>query len=1044
MKLRFLVTGSKIAVTIGVMGAAYSAASAQESATPPAVVQTDTPTGDSVGQEIVVQGVRQSIESSIDDKRRATEIKDSITAEDIGQLANDNVSEALQRITGVQVNRSNDGEGKQVQIRGLSENNVTINGATVTGTGDVDLSNGNDRSVNFQDIPAELFSGVEILKAATADKIEGSLGGTINLQTRAPLKGKRDFMLNITGSDTYRPYGKQWSPSGSVFLQKNFRDTAIGDIGVIVDFGYKKIATNSAVYGAGEYFGAPGIWLRLSGANPLPTSTGANQTAANYNFFSLTNVPNATTGSLPNPYRYAALDVNGDGVANASDTVYIPNSFGESLRTRDDTRKTFNATLEWKPARNLDIRFDTVISSLDQVMTGSNFNMVSNVPRAGILIGGPGNTFQLLENSPGLGPVYVMTAGRLASFGLRGGAQPSINETNRKSRQFSVQATWDVTPNFTLFAEGSTSRGDATTLNFGQLNTGIEDQGGTGARFNTQDFYQIVDFNRGTNLIPNVTLYEDPFPAPFFGVNSVVPESQLKILNPGDFSYNRMRYFQYQRNAADTNNKDDSVRFDATWKTDSGFLNAIKGGFRWAQRGFARRSYVNQNQGSGVYTAYDGVRAPQQSVAIQQVTVNPANTTDTGAAATSTFLQSCLNSVTLGNALSEFGGNLPSTFNSSGGCDITSVQNYFNLLDIRAINPVTGAGYYENIPERYSVNDETLAGYLTADFDFQIGQVNAFGNVGVRYVKTKTNSTGYELNPGTTKTYSVVTFNNEYDDWLPAANINFALSKNLIARLAYSRTLGRPALTQIAPGLDLVRSTTDPVRAGSGTAGNPFLKAIHSDNFDASLEWYYAKGSFVSAAIFAKNIDSTIFLDPTPADVDINGEVFSVQTYRNFGGTKLKGVELGMAHAFTYLPGLLRNLGVTGNLTVVGENSSLRDQEGDPISRRGLSKVTYNVGGYYDDGKLSLRLAYNWRSKFTRIEIVPLGFASSNSLPETEAARGQLDFAGRLAITKNVRLSFNAINLTNSGTKRYLKYPALLNYIAKSGRAYDMSISVKF
>lgn len=1046
MKVRFVASASRLTLAASILAFSVTAANAQQAAaTPePSPAPATAVSDEDTTNAIVVSGVRQSIESSIGDKRNATEIKDSITAEDIGQLANDNVAEALQRIPGVEINRSNDGAGKQVQIRGLSENNVTVNGATASGTGDVDLSNGNDRSVNFQDIPAELFSGVEILKASTADKIEGSLGGSINLQTRAPLKGKRDFVVNVSASDIYRSYGQKWSPSANLFVQKKFLDTALGDFGVILNFGYKKISSVTAVYGGGEFFGAPGIWLRMSGATPLPTSTGANQTAANYNFFSLATVPNATTGSVANPYRYAAIDANGDGIANASDTLYIPNSFGVSRRTRDDERKTFNGTLQWQPASNLDIRFDTVLSSLDQNLTGANFNIVSSVPRAGIISGGPTNSFLKLQDSPALGSIYVMTGGRLASFAVRGGAQPSINQTRRDSKQFTLQTTWDVTPNFKLFAEGSMSRGNATTLNFGQLNTGIEQQGGANARFNNQDFYNIVDFNLGDNLIPNITLYEDPFPSSFFGVNTVVPTSALRAITPGDLNYERLRYFQYQRNAADTDNKDDSARLDATWKFDEGFVTAIKGGFRLAEREFKRQAFVNQNQGGGTYAAWDGVSPPNQSVAIQQIPVDPTRTTDTVAAATARFLQSCLTTTNLGNALAKFGGNLPSSFGTTAGCDITGVQNYFNMIDIRAIDPATGAGYYENISERFTVRDQTFAAYLQADFKFALGQVDAFGNVGLRYVKTKTDSSGYVLNAGAARTYSTVTFKNDYEDWLPSANINFALTRDLMLRMAYSRTLGRPQLTQIAPSLNLVRTTTDPVYAGSGTAGNPLLKAIHSDNFDASLEWYYDKGSYVSVAVFAKNIDSTIFLDPKPVDFDINGELFSISTYRNFGGTKIKGLEVGMSHAFNYLPGLLKHLGVTGNATIIDEDSSLRDQEGDPISRRGLSKYTYNVGGYYDDGKLSLRLAYNWRSKFTRIEVVPLGFASANSLPETEGARGQLDFSARFSLNKQIKFTFDAINITNTGTFRYLKYPVLVNYVARAGRAFNMGVAVNF
>ena len=91
---------------------------------------------------------------------------------------------------------------------------------------------------------------------------------------------------------------------------------------------------------------------------------------------------------------------------------------------------------------------------------------------------------------------------------------------------------------------------------------------------------------------------------------------------------------QYQRNAADTRNTDDSLRFDATWEADAGFLKAIKAGVRWAERSFERASYQNPNQNAGVYTAWDGVRPPAQLVNIQRVPVNPTSTTDAGAAAT--------------------------------------------------------------------------------------------------------------------------------------------------------------------------------------------------------------------------------------------------------------------------------------------------------------------------------------------------------------------------------------------------------------------------
>jgi hypothetical protein len=104
------------------------------------------------------------------------------------------------------VSRSDDGEGRGVQIRALSEKNVQLNGETISGTAA-------ERGVNFQDLGAELFSGVEILKSPAADSIEGSLGGTINLKTRAPLAGKKGFIFNATATQKHTEIGgilPQW------------------------------------------------------------------------------------------------------------------------------------------------------------------------------------------------------------------------------------------------------------------------------------------------------------------------------------------------------------------------------------------------------------------------------------------------------------------------------------------------------------------------------------------------------------------------------------------------------------------------------------------------------------------------------------------------------------------------------------------------------------------------------------------------------------------------------------------------------------------
>ena len=129
-------------------------------------------------EEIVVQGIRSSLEAAADLKRNDSRIVDAVVAEDIGKLPDNNIAEALQRITGVSI-ATDFGVGDSVSIRGLSENRVELNGRTTTG----DSRDG----ISLQDFPSSFLTSVEVIKSPTADMIEGALGGTVRMNTVRPL-----------------------------------------------------------------------------------------------------------------------------------------------------------------------------------------------------------------------------------------------------------------------------------------------------------------------------------------------------------------------------------------------------------------------------------------------------------------------------------------------------------------------------------------------------------------------------------------------------------------------------------------------------------------------------------------------------------------------------------------------------------------------------------------------------------------------------------------------------------------------------------------
>src|SRR6204780_2006811 len=140
-------------------------------ATPPAADQPETL------ETIVITGVRASVKSAEDIKKNADQVVDSIVSEDIGKLPDNNVIEALQHVTGVQISR-NAAEATQLLIRGLPDIETLLNGREIfTSFG---------RFITLQDIPAELLARVDVEKSARADDIEGGIAGVIDVRLHRP------------------------------------------------------------------------------------------------------------------------------------------------------------------------------------------------------------------------------------------------------------------------------------------------------------------------------------------------------------------------------------------------------------------------------------------------------------------------------------------------------------------------------------------------------------------------------------------------------------------------------------------------------------------------------------------------------------------------------------------------------------------------------------------------------------------------------------------------------------------------------------------
>jgi TonB-dependent receptor len=239
----------KTAIAIGVAQLALMASGA-------ALAQTDTAT-------VVVHGQRAALESAQNIKKNADEIVDSIVADDIGKLPDKSVTEVLQRIVGVSIDRTMNrvdpqqgvgdsvnhyaAEGTGVSIRGLGAGQVRseFNGR------DAFSANGG-RALSFEDVPPELMAGVDVYKNPSAEQIEGAVSGLVNLRTAMPFDYK-GFKLGLSAQAGYSSLREKTTPSGSLMLSNRW-DTDAGQFGALFDVAYSESATRTDAFQVEPYY----------------------------------------------------------------------------------------------------------------------------------------------------------------------------------------------------------------------------------------------------------------------------------------------------------------------------------------------------------------------------------------------------------------------------------------------------------------------------------------------------------------------------------------------------------------------------------------------------------------------------------------------------------------------------------------------------------------------------------------------------------------------------------------------------------------------
>lgn len=373
------------------------------------------------------------------------------------------------------------------------------------------------------------------------------------------------------------------------------------------------------------------------------------------------------------------------------------------------------------------------------------------------------------------------------------------------------------------------------------------------------------------------------------------------------------------------------------------------------------------------------------------------------------------------------------------GPTFDSVQS--NLTDLRQFNITrTGAGSLDGPavdPGRtFNINEKTYAGYAQANYSFNAGDVTIDGELGLRVVRTETETNGTLFSvTGPT----AISFKNAYTDWLPSANMRVQLTPEVQARLAYTQTRTRPNFTQLNPALRLSPAApcapgqTNCIRTGSG--GNPFLAPLDSDNFDASLEYYFSRTGFASVGIFRRDMKGFIanrafeFPEPDPE----TGRTLVISGPVNTRDARIKGVEAQVSGFFDFLPGWLSGFGAQANVTYIDAkaefgffcpataNAPCVAGPGAPNAATlrtripDVSRWTYNLVGMYERDGLTLRLAYNHRSSFPEADRAERdGFFTLQGRGNPVS---RLDWSSSYAVTDNVTVFFDWTNILNDPFK---------------------------
>lgn len=694
-----------------------------------------------VPDQVVVTGVRGSLQQSLTQKRNADGHVEVITAEDIGKMPDKNVADSLQRVPGVTISSAGATEGgfdenDRVSMRGTNPSLTLtqINGHPVS-SGDWFVLNQSDnagRSVSYTLLPSELVKSIVVHKTSEASLVEGGVAGTVDVITRKPLEFRQQLTLEGSLGAVHATLPKKTDGQFNALL--NYKNDA-NTMGVLLQvFSEKR-------------------HLRRDGFEIL----GYNQIAA------------------------------GSDVAKAHPDlagVYYPRSMGAALFEQVRERKGGLLEVQVKPMNTLSLDLSAYSSKMD----AANYNRNYLLHAPFFLNEGKGQ-------SPDAG--YVVRNNTLvqAKFtGVPGTTYGVYDQISRPDESASTSfvnfdADWRASDALTMKFKGGTSTGKGLTP--------------------TQNVAEW-DIGRGTGAS--------------WKLNGADSAADFSLNSPANTPAGRSLDWIFGYQNVNIKDKDDWAQIDGEYALDAGALSSLKFGVRSARH------------------TRDALGTIAQGPKSNPDAFNLANWPSTYA-------------------------NYPGNFGAGLGGSFPRDVWYYTFDQMNATAP--GLSNRDPVARAYPLADSQLdertsAAYVQANLEGKGWR----GNVGLRLVKTKEhvvkwigvpdNAPGAVLGSAFGAFLPVAT-DHDYNDVLPSLNFRMDLAKDVVGRLAVTKTMTRPDYAALAGALSL----SPPAKqgdTGSGSGSNPDLKPIRSTNFDVAVEWYYAPRALLSAGAYYMDLKSYVGL----------------------------------------------------------------------------------------------------------------------------------------------------------------------------------------